>query len=215
MGVLLPEQVEEFGELGYLVVSGLIPEEVSRAAEARLREMVDSGVSGSGHGRFDDFALVACYTDSMLHAAAELAGEDLSLFPAPAEAYVINSLPSPGPWEWPEPHIDHAIEKDGHRTFPRPFLIAAMTYLSDVDPHGGGTIVWPGSHRRLKTLAESHTDLYEYMWVLNQDLGKVDLGEPVELTPQRGDVLFYDTLCAHAGSKNVTARPRLAMNRKW
>ena len=215
MGALLKRQVEEFGERGYLVVSGLIPDEISRAAEVRLRAMVDSGESGGAHGRFDEPTLTACYTDAMLRAAAELANEDLTLFPPPNEAYVINALPSPGSWEWPEPHIDHAIEKDGHKTFPRAFMIAAMTYLSDVDVHGGGTIVWPGSHLRLKALAESDPARYGFMWALNRDINKVDIGDPVELTPKRGDVLFYDTLCAHAGSMNVTVRPRLAMNRKW
>ena len=41
------------------------------------------------------------------------------------------------------------------------------------------------------------------------------VGEPVELTPRRGDVLFYHYLCAHAGSKNTSAVPRLALNMKW
>ena len=215
MAILSDEQVHYYRERGYLVVSGFIPDEVAGAAERRLRELVNSGMSGSAHGSFAEPALIACYTDSMLEAAAELADEDRSVFPAPAEAYVINSLPAEGPWEWPQPHIDHAIRKDGHRTFPRAFRIAAMTYLSDVGRHGGGTIVWPGSHRKLRMLAESDRSRYEFMWALNEDLPNVDLGEPVEVTAKRGDILFYDTLCAHAGSMNDTDQPRLAMNCKW
>jgi len=41
------------------------------------------------------------------------------------------------------------------------------------------------------------------------------LSRPVELTPRRGDVLFYHYLCAHAGSMNTSSRPRFALNMKW
>jgi len=151
----------------------------------------------------------------MLSAAAQLAGDDPAAFRPPARAYAINVFPSQGEWRWPGPHIDHAIKEHGHRTFPRAFRIAAMTFLGDVAPHGGGTVVWPGSHRKLETLARSEPERYETMWALNQDLGRADLGDPVELTPRRGDVLFYHYLCAHAGSKNTGERPRLAFNMKW
>jgi ectoine hydroxylase-related dioxygenase (phytanoyl-CoA dioxygenase family) len=90
-----------------------------------------------------------------------------------------------------------------------------MTFLNDVALHGGGTVVWPGSHRRLEALARSNPQRYELMWTLNQSLKELDLGRPVELTPRRGDVLFYHYLCAHAGSMNTGPRPRLALNMKW
>ena len=215
MGILSYAQVDEYRKQGFLHISGLIPDRISLAAHDRLMEMLSAGEVSTGHGSFREPALVACYTETVLAAAAELTGEGISSFQKPESAYVINSLPSPGPWEWPQPHIDHAIKADGHKTFPRAFRIAMMTYLSDVAPHGGGTVVWPGSHRNLLELAESDPLRYEYMGVLNQDLEQVDLGDPIELTARRGDVLFYDTLCAHAGSKNVTDRPRLAMNRTW
>jgi len=120
-----------------------------------------------------------------------------------------------GEWRLPRPHIDHAIKEHGHKTFPRAFRIAAMTFLSDVPPHGGGTVVWPGSHAVLERLARSDPRRFETMWALNQELANTALADPVELTPRRGDVLFYSYLCAHAGSQNTSARPRLALNAKW
>jgi ectoine hydroxylase-related dioxygenase (phytanoyl-CoA dioxygenase family) len=90
-----------------------------------------------------------------------------------------------------------------------------MTFLSDVSEHGGGTVVWPGAHQKLRALAESDPEKYEMMWVLNQSMKEVNLGEPVETTPRRGDVLFYHSLCPHAGSKNISDRPRFALNMKW
>ncbi len=67
---------------------------------------------------------------------------------------------------------------------------------------------WSGqSHQKLEQLARSDPARYETMWALNQDIETVDLGDPVETTPKRGDVLFYHYLCARAGSRTpVTAR---------
>ena len=86
-----------------------------------------------------------------------------------------------------------------------------MTFLNDVPPQGGGTVVSPGSHQRLEAMLAGDPERDELMWTLNQSLKETDLGSPMELTPRRGDVLFYHYLCAHAGSANVSDRPRFAM----
>lgn len=173
-------------------------------------------ISGA-HQSFDDPALLACYTLDLLAAAAQLSGDDLATVRAPQRAYAINVFPqtSGDAWDWPHPHLDHSIREHGHHVFPRAFRVAAMAFLSDVPLHGAGTVVWPGSHRKMEDLAKSDPARYEMMWALNQDLNRVDLGEPVETTPRRGDVLLCHYLCAHAGSKNTSTQPRLALNMKW
>jgi hypothetical protein len=222
MAPLTDEQIRLYREQSYLLISGLIPDAVSRAAEAAMWRLL--GVSpddpaawtsvSAAHQSLDSPELVACYTPEMLASAATLAGPNEQIA-APKRAYAINVFPTAEPWQWPRPHIDHAIKEHRHKTFPRAFRIAAMTFLSDVEPHGGGTVVWPGSHAQLNRLARSDPARYEMMWTLNQELPNLALADPVELTPRRGDVLFYCYLCAHAGSRNTTARPRLALNAKW
>jgi hypothetical protein len=217
------DQRREFTEQGYLLLSGLIPPEVAAAADAALWRLI--GISPSepetwesvarGHHVFDSPELVACYTPAYLAAAAELAEEEPTTLKPPTRGYCINIFPRPGPWEWPHPHIDHAIKEHAHKTFPRAFRLAAMTFLHDVPPHGGGTVVWPGSHRAIEALARSDPARYEFMWPLNQELDRAGLAAPVELAPRAGDVLFYHYLCAHAGSMNTSDRPRFAMNQKW
>ena len=86
---------------------------------------------------------------------------------------------------------------------------------ADVEPHGGSTVVWPQSRYKIEGLARSDPDRYEYMWVLNQEYNREELGDYVELTPKRGDVLFYHVFCAHAGSKNIGRTPRFALPCKW
>ena len=222
MAVLSEEQIRGYLEQSYLLVSGLIPEAVAARAEEAMWGLLgvdrDDPASWTNvpaaHRAYDSAELVACYTPEMLEAATLLAVPEEPLR-APSRAYAINVFPKPGEWEWPRPHIDHAIKEHGHKTFPRAFRIAAMTFLSDVPPHGGGTVVWPGSHALLERLARSDPDRFEMMWALNQELPNVPLAAPVETTPRRGDVLFYSYLCAHAGSRNTSDRPRLALNCKW
>ena len=50
--------------------------------------------------------------------------------------------------------------------------------------------------------------------LLNQVISSGEI-QPVEIYPERGRVLFYDTLCAHSGSANVQTTPRLAFAQKW
>ena len=222
MAVLTTEQAQQYAAQSYLLVSGLIPEAVAASAEAAMWRLLQasphdtaSWPERSAHQAFDSPELAACYTTAMLGAAAQLAGEAVEAIRAPQRPYAINVFPTPSEWSWPHPHIDHAIKEHGHKTFPRAFRIAAMTFLSDVPPHGGGTVVWPGSHRLLERLALSDPARFETMWALNQELPHAELGDPVEMTPRRGDVLFYSYLCAHAGSRNVSDQPRLALNAKW
>jgi hypothetical protein len=221
--MLTEEQVQSYQDDGFLLVSGLIPPSIAASAEATMWRVLgvspdDPGTWASlprGHHSFDSPELLACYTPEYLAAAARLAGEEASGFRPPRSAYAINIFPTDEAWQWPRPHIDHAIKEHDHKVFPRAFRIAAMTFLNDVEPHGAGTIVWPGSHRQLEALARSDPERFELMWTLNQSLKELDLAPPVELTPRQGDVLFYHYLCAHAGSLNTSVRPRFAMNMKW
>src|SRR5579862_5007137 len=132
MAVLSPNQLETYNRDGYLVVSGLIPEYVASAAEQAMwlamgLSPYDPGAWAArekGHVGYQDPALLACYTEQFLGAAAEVAGDDPATFRKPGRAYSINIFPQEGPWRWPGPHIDHAIKEHGHHTFPRAFRVA-------------------------------------------------------------------------------------------
>jgi len=226
MPPLSQDQIGQYLVNGYLQVSGLIPDEVvSRAEDAAWRCMgVDRNDPATwddrpkGHPAYEDADLVACYTPALLAAAAQL-GEgapDPSAYGAPRSGYCIHTFPTQEEWRVGGPHIDHSIKEHGHKTFPHAFRLASMTFLSDVDAHGGGTLVWPGSHMKTMALARSDPKKYEYMWVLGREMRDlVDVGDPVETTPRAGDVVFYHFLCSHSGSMNTTDSPRIAMNRKW
>jgi hypothetical protein len=219
---LTQNQLDAYARDGYILLSGLIPDDIAAAAAGTLWEGMgaqpdnpETWPDSRYTHHHDQAEIVACFTDDYLRAASQLCGESLEHIKTPRGATAINIFPSTEAWQNPHPHIDHAIKEHGHKTFPRPFHVATMTFLSDVEGRGGGTAVWPGSHQQIEALARSDEAHYEYMWVLNKELDKAGLNDPVVLIPQRGDVLFYAYLCAHAGSKNVSTRPRLALNYKW
>ena len=220
--ILSDKQVGRYFQDGYLLVSGLIPDQVSAKAEGKMWQELGfnsddpkswEGAESVFHSNNAD--LIACYTDDFLSATTQLSGDEPATFHKPSGIFAINTYPSEGEWHWPHPHIDHAIKEHGHKSLPRPFRIAAMTYINDVDQHGGGTVVWPESHHKIRMLLESDIEKYQYVWELGRDIHTVDLNNPIELTPKRGDILFYHYFCAHTGSKNTSNRPRFAYNTKW
>jgi hypothetical protein len=211
---LEPQQIQSYTDEGFLLLSDAIDAEtVERARQVLTRKLSNAG-KNPYHAFVMDRAVRACFTEKVREAAAELAGV-AKRFRAPWRVYTITVLPTKGPWEWPSPHIDHAREEDGHLTFPPAFRIACLIFLSDVQPHSGATIVWPGSHRRLQGLARSNVERYKYMASVQRDISKADLGVPKEIIAEAGDVLLYHYLCAHSGSSNTSPAPRFALSHKW
>lgn len=223
MPALTSEQVALYHEQGYLLVSGLIPDSVSIRAQEILLQWAESDPRNpqaktkepAPRTPEEESLVAACYTPAIMEAVAQLVGDDPATFKAPSHPFPLHSYPVNETWKPWGAHIDHAIKEHGHKTFPLPFRLASMLFLSDVEQHGGGTLVWPGSHKKIQALANTDPAHYEYMWVLNLELDKANIGEYVELTPKRGDILFYHCLCGHSGSMNVNDRARLAMNAKW
>ena len=120
----------------------------------------------------------------------------------------------------PIPHLDHGSKGHGFRTCCLPIQMSTMIYLTGTTDleHSGSTVVWPGSHHKLGSLAASDPGRFEMLHTLADALnesGVLDL-EPIELKVRPGDVLFHDMLLAHRGSENLAqGRPRLAFNMKW
>ena len=219
------EQIRSFLEEGYLLASGLVPDEIAEKAYAAMWRNLGLDPNDSdgwaeaprGHQVFRDPDLTACYTEDVMGAAAQLgdAPPDAESYRAPSGAYCINIFPQEGEWRPGGPHLDHSIKEHGHRTFPTPCRLASMLFLNDVPRHGGGTLVWPRSHFRALALARSSPNSFGTMWELAGAFRELDIGEPVETTPRRGDALFYSIFTAHSGSMNVSEQPRFAMNAKW
>jgi ectoine hydroxylase-related dioxygenase (phytanoyl-CoA dioxygenase family) len=207
------EQIQNYINEGFLLLPDAIDTEtVERARQILARKVVNAS-ENPYHTFVRDSAVSACFNRKVCDAAARLA--NVRSFRPPRTVYTVTVFPTAKEWEFPAPHIDHAKEEDAHKTFPPPFRIGCLIYLSDVQPHGGATIVWPGSHRRLEELAKSNIERYKYLASVHRDIATVDLGSPKEITARAGDALFYQYLCAHSGSGNSGTTPRFALNHKW
>jgi ectoine hydroxylase-related dioxygenase (phytanoyl-CoA dioxygenase family) len=206
---------ERYQRDGFVIVHGLLSPELTDEAAARITEHFERTRMAF---HFFDIAAVQSATEAIRPTAAFLLGAPLDSLQARPGALSITQPSRPdADWHWPTPHIDGALERDDNLTEPKPFRIATMTYLSDVGIHGGGTVVWPGSHRTIQTARDANPEKYHKMPALNTDIesGLIQIGSPIELTPRIGDVLFYTCFCAHAGSINITPQHRLSLNTKW
>ncbi|MBV7334465.1 phytanoyl-CoA dioxygenase family protein [Chloroflexi bacterium TSY] len=227
---LTPDQLAQYETDGYLLVSGLIAEPIAEKAEAAMwnlmrmkpddpqtwtqipaeaeyhearRIVIFNGVT--------DPDLLACATPEYLLATAQVIGEDVESLHPPQAIHTQNLLPVETERPKPHAHVDGIPREHKHRTFSGPYRVASLVYLSDIEPGGGGTVVWPGSRERILALAESDRKKYTYLYDLNRDIPTLDLGEPIELLPKRGDVLFFQHLFGHNGTPNTGTRPRLMM----
>lgn len=120
---------------------------------------------------------------------------------------------------WPDPEVRWAMPARGHIDgYPgeawHPFMVAATAYVFDVEPQGGGTIVWPGSHRLAWEYFRAHPEHIDGSFrsafkESGQGWDVFHRGiEPVEFTGQAGDTIVWHSLLSHDGSPNTRARPR-------
>jgi hypothetical protein len=228
---LTEEQIASYHRDGYLLASRLISDHISLRAEEAMWKLMrmdsedpatwsdvpdsaDGFMEGRGVVTFNgvsDPALMACATDDYLAAVAQLLDEPIGSLHPPEAVHTQNLLNRDVDWKLPNPHVDGIPKEHMHKTFPGPYRITSLLYLSDVDPKGGGTCAWPGSHVKICELAESDPIKYEHLYNLNKYIPSLDLGDPVELTPKRGDILFFQHLFGHNGTPNVLPRPRFMM----
>ena len=233
--MLSQEQLAQYDRDGYVLVSGLIPEETIANAEAAMWSVLgmdrDDPASWSPlpddtdgvtttvsvgvieHFGVQDPALLACCTPAFYEVQSQLARENADAFhcekPQPEAMWTRSVFPVSEGWDYLSGHID-----GGHRpfnVFPGSFRVSSLTYLDSGVAQGGGTAVWPGSHRKLSEAAVQDPDRYRMLSDFKHPLQRFGLGEPVELRPSRGDVLFFHYLLIHCGSLNISNKPRFAL----
>ena len=229
--VLTDQQISSYRKEGFLLASGLIPDGLSSRAETQMWKRMemdsqDSTTWSHVPTAVDEFspergivifngiqdpALMACATDQYLTAVAQLLDEPKTSLHPPEAVHTQNLLQRDALWKLPVPHVDGIPKKHMHKTFPGPYRITSLFFLSDVEPQGGGTCVWPGSHHKIRQLAESDPSKYEYLYELNKDIPTLNLGAPLELNPKRGDILFFTHLFGHNGTVNSRPKPRFMM----
>ena len=229
--VLSEAEVEQFDELGYVVVKGAL----SPAEADQYRQQIVSLVPPSldlpaswssfdgrvkpmytpGNHTFDTPELLPLMTNPTLYAAAS------QLLGSPALRVIDGSI---GITFRNEAHPDRPLSQTLHIdasvpvtaddfTFePAELQVGGCYYLSDVEPNGGGIHVVPGGHKIVAEQARAHRPGGRH---LHENWKRIEGMESIEITGNAGDFALLHHLMPHGASHNRNPTTRIAYFVRW
>lgn len=110
----------------------------------------------------------------------------------------------------PVPHIDGTGTGANGRAVRSPisnFTALLGVFLTKVDTEFAGNFtVWPGSHRRLEAHFRDRGPQ-----AMHEGMPQIDLGQPVQLFANPGDIVLCHYQLAHAAAVNLSANDRIAI----
>jgi ectoine hydroxylase-related dioxygenase (phytanoyl-CoA dioxygenase family) len=200
MGRLSDDDLRRFGRDGYLLLRGVVSEELLAAANEEVDEYLPSEDGFPSAAR-----LPRCHDLLRRSPAFDIARELVAphaLELAFDHLQVATTVP---PWS----HIPGGPHIDGHPGHPHPdsFTMLAGVMLTDQhEPQSGNLWVWPGSHL-------DHQRLFAERGVhaLDATMGHatlldppLDLGPRIEILAARGDLLLAHYLVGHNKGGNTS-----------
>lgn len=214
MNALADEQLATFARDGYLVVPGVVSEELLIAAEREVDALLERDPPPPNEWNKHAYApsprdMWECVR--ALHESGALALAEQLVAPHWLENEVDHvqvALSYPNFRHWPGgPHLD----MHGGHGEPGSFTVLVGIYLGDESESGRGNLhVWPGSHYdHARLFTERGVD------VLQQTFGHATLLDPpmplgasVPVLAKRGDVVLAHFLLGHNSSGNETNQMR-------
>ena len=155
--ILNEQQRTQYEVDGYLLASGLISDIVAEKAEKSMWELMEmdpdnpqtwSNIpTSANHEKSRNIViyngiqmpeLLACATSEYIQATAELINLPINDIHPPQAIHTQNLFPVKKTWQWPTAHVDGIPKEHMHLTFPGPYRIASLVFLSDVEKFGGG-----------------------------------------------------------------------------
>jgi hypothetical protein len=110
----------------------------------------------------------------------------------------------------PEPHIDGIATGTNGLARGSPisnFTALVGVFLTRVDTEFAGNFtVWPGSHHRLEAYFRERG-----AQAMHEGMPQIELGQPVQLFADPGDVVLCHYQLAHAAAVNLSANDRIAI----
>lgn len=231
MAYLTADDKEAFREKGYVIKRDVVtPEQMEAARDVIWDHLpVDRndpstwvGKEGSqgmdGHAAFH--ALV--YDSPLYSMVEELAGKGRL---APLHPPVTSAnLRFPQGGEWEEPRGNHM---DGHGLgsgVVNNWTVGITLYLNDVKPQGGGTCVWPGTHKHMADYFKTHSrvslgkkfydlPIYEGEPRSTRPLEILDWDEEdyEEISGPAGSAMLWHSHLIHSASMNCSDEIRMAI----
>ncbi|HEX4216548.1 MAG TPA: phytanoyl-CoA dioxygenase family protein [Candidatus Dormibacteraeota bacterium] len=229
--VLSRDQIEQFWELGYVVVKSAVSREEAERYRNVILDMlprdlhIPAGWSVSG-GRIKPYhdvpershtydtpeLLPLLCNETLYGAAAQLLGsERLRVGDGSLGITMRNDA---GPILSQNIHLDASVPADlPNFLFTQEELqVGGCYYFTDVLPEGGGIHIVPGGHRIVEEKARASAEgrkLYRGWKRLD------DFPETVEVTGEAGDFALLHHLMPHAASSNRRPVARVAQFTRW
>ncbi|MBT3346212.1 MAG: hypothetical protein HN712_27505 [Gemmatimonadetes bacterium] len=222
--MLTAEQIQSFKDNAYLVLPGFVdPEQISRWGEQFWAHIgADSQDASTWPDNYviGDFAVDPRLSDlpQMQSIVDQLGG---GLFSGGGGSMLVQ-WPKPEGTPWQIPAHGH-IDGYGPGGWSGGFMLAATTYLEDVEAGGGSFVYWPKSHLGVHDFFQENPDQLDGSFVQRNDWDDRSWGlfcdrspsGPVEFTAKAGDTILWHSFLCHTGSMNVGSRPRQAVFSRW
>lgn len=213
---LTDTQKLEIIDAGFTLLRGVVPAEKVAAALRVINAAL--GAHGADPAQLDiyrsrswvpevtgDPAIVALLTETPLWSLAESA-IGAGLIEPVDNGQIAMRFPSTAPAGTPHAHIDGMYTPTNGVTEGQISNFTALVgvYLSDVlTPDAGNFVVWPGTHR-------IYADYFarEGAQALLKGMPPVEIGDPVQTTPNAGDAVLSHYQIGHGIASNVSPHIR-------
>ncbi len=112
----------------------------------------------------------------------------------------------PGATGW---HIDMAFLPEHYHARPRQTYFQMVHALNTIPPHGGATMILPGSHHKTYQAAQKlGLDGLETLKADPIGAAALDLDDVIEVRANEGDLFVFNPMCLHSASTNLSNQPR-------
>jgi ectoine hydroxylase-related dioxygenase (phytanoyl-CoA dioxygenase family) len=206
--MLSKQQIEQYGENGYVVPDYRLPEETLSAIKADHAQLVEA------HPQFSDYcgALLLCdfgflnYATNphILDMVEQLIGPNIalwnsSLFAKPAR------VGTRTPWH-----------QDGEYWPVRPLATCTVWIaLDDATTDNGCLRFLPGTHKHRSLARHRYNDAKDIALPLELEPGLVDESQAVDLELEAGQISLHDVFLWHGSEANLSDKPRRGMTLRY
>ncbi len=203
------EQIDTYIQTGSVVVDKLIPTDVIDAASQGMDQLYAESDNPTGIKQYVDQTEITqlLQNPGFENAAKEILGcESVHLL----ASATLHTNPDQETDEWSfdpdSQHVDIQYTANDWLETPRRIIITFMVFLDDVTPDRAPTVVRPGSH--LQIAKHNGDEAYQERPVFYKDLPDLGYADLAPVCGKKGQVAVSTTALVHAGSKNVTDKPR-------
>jgi len=221
--VLSDDDLRTFGRDGWLLVPGVVDEELLAAADVEIDELlrtrepnmdggdVKDGDAPGRHGwSYDAGGLPRCDDVLRRSGALEIAEELVAPYALDHRFGHIQVATTVPPYDHIPggPHVDNHAPGDHEQ---ESFTVLAGVLLTDqIEPQTGNLWVWPGSHHdHARLFRERGTAALRPSWGHVTMLDPpFPIGERVEVRGRRGDLVLAHFLTGHNGGGNLADHVR-------